>query len=113
MHSQRQGDWIAFTKGAVDGLLQISDQVWVEDHIEPLTGEWVERIQDANNDMAQKGMRVLGVAFRWLDQAPETPTEAAVEQRPGLHRHVWHDRPRPSRSARCGRHSPVPPACAR
>ena len=79
VHTKRQGDTIAFTKGAVDGLLQISDQVWVKDHIEPLTREWMERIQEANNGMAQKGMRVLGVAFRWLEHAPETPTEAEVE----------------------------------
>ena len=79
LQGQRHGDWIAFTKGAVDGLLQISDQVWVEDHIEPLTREWVERIHHANNDIAQKGIRVLGVALRWLDQMPETPTEEAVE----------------------------------
>ena len=39
----------------------------------------MERIQDANNGMAQKGMRVLGVAFRWLENAPESPTEADVE----------------------------------
>ena len=76
---QGHGDWIAFTKGAVDGLLQISDQVWVEDHIEPLTSEWVERIHHANNDIARKGMRVLGVALRWLDHGPETPPEEAVE----------------------------------
>jgi Ca2+-transporting ATPase len=80
LQNQGHGDWIAFTKGAVDGLLQISDQVWVEDHIEPLTREWVERIHKANNDIAQKGMRVLGVALRWLDQMSETPTEEAVEQ---------------------------------
>ena len=79
LQSQRHGDWIAFTKGAVDGLLKISDQVWVEDHIEPLTREWLDRIHKANNDIAQKGMRVLGVALRWLDPAPETPTEAVVE----------------------------------
>jgi Ca2+-transporting ATPase len=79
VHTQRQGDTVAFTKGAVDGLLLISDQVWVNDHIEPLTREWVERIHEANNGIAQKGMRVLGVAFRWLEQAPKTPTEAEVE----------------------------------
>ena len=79
LQKQRQGDWIAFTKGAVDGLLLISDQVWVEDHIEPLTREWAERIQFANNEMAQKGMRVLGVAMRWLEEVPETPTEQALE----------------------------------
>ncbi len=76
---QGPGEYIAFTKGAVDGLLQISDQVWVEDHVEPLTREWAERIQDANNAMAQKGMRVLGVALRWLDKSPENPTEQSVE----------------------------------
>jgi len=79
MNTQRQGDTIVFTKGAVDGLLQISDQVWVNDHVEPLTRDWVERINEANNGIAQKGMRVLGVAFRWLAEAPETPSEAAVE----------------------------------
>ncbi|HSQ17732.1 MAG TPA: cation-translocating P-type ATPase, partial [Anaerolineales bacterium] len=79
VHTQRQGDTVAFTKGAVDGLLLISDQVWVNDHIEPLTREWVERIQEANNGIAQKGMRVLGVAFRWLEAVPESPTEAEVE----------------------------------
>ena len=78
-NSSDPSDTIAFTKGAVDGLLQIADQVWVKDHIEPLTREWVERIQEANNGMAQKGMRVLGVAFRWLENAPENPTEADVE----------------------------------
>ena len=56
LHTQRQGDWIAFTKGAVDGSAAVSDQVWVNDHIEPLTREWVERIHEANNGMAQKGV---------------------------------------------------------
>jgi len=79
VHTQRQGDTVAFTKGAIDGLLEISDQVWVKDHFEPLTREWLDRIHEANNGMAQKGMRVLGVAFRWLDHAPEAPTEAQVE----------------------------------
>jgi Ca2+-transporting ATPase len=87
LQSQRHGDWIAFTKGAVDGLLQISDQVWVEDHIEPLTKEWLDRIHKANNDIAKKGMRVLGVALRWLDPAPETETPTEAVEHSHLHRH--------------------------
>lgn len=79
LQNQRRGNWIAFTKGAVDGLLQVSDQVWVQDHAEPLTREWIERIQVANNDMAQNGMRVLGVAMRWLDNLPEHASESALE----------------------------------
>jgi len=80
LQAQRQGEWIAFTKGAVDSLLQRTDKVWVEDHVEPLTKEWAERIQVANNSMAQQGMRVLGVAFRWLEQLPESPKEEEVER---------------------------------
>ncbi|MEA4910240.1 MAG: cation-translocating P-type ATPase, partial [Anaerolineaceae bacterium] len=57
---------VAFTKGAVDSLLEVSGQVWVNDHAEPLDGEWRERIQKANNQLAQSGMRVLGVAYRLL-----------------------------------------------
>jgi len=58
---------VLFTKGSVDGLLEISAQVWVDDHTEALTPAWNERIQKANNELAQKGMRVLGVAYRSWD----------------------------------------------
>lgn len=72
-------DWtmLAFTKGSVDGLLDISSQVWVDGHGEPLTSHWRERIQKANDNLAQKGMRVLGVAFRPLISLPaDSPSEA-------------------------------------
>jgi P-type Ca2+ transporter type 2C len=60
------GGWpyLAFTKGSVDGLLDISSQVWENRQATPLTPEWRERIQKANDTLAQKGMRVLGVAFQ-------------------------------------------------
>ncbi|HNB50619.1 MAG TPA: HAD-IC family P-type ATPase, partial [Anaerolineales bacterium] len=32
--------FVSITKGSVDGLLDISTQVWNQDHAEPLTGEW-------------------------------------------------------------------------
>ena len=62
----RKGQYLAFTKGSVDGLLEVSRQVWVDDHAEEFTPAWLERIQVANDQMAQKGMRVLGVAYRWV-----------------------------------------------
>ncbi len=55
---------VAVTKGAVDGLLDITTQVWVEDHPEPFSETWRERIQTTNEQLARDGMRVLGVAFR-------------------------------------------------
>ena len=57
---------VAVTKGAVDGLLDITSRVWVEDHAEPLSETWRARIATANEQLARDGMRVLGMAFRPL-----------------------------------------------
>jgi len=62
---------VLFTKGAVDGLLDISDTVWADGHGEPLDADWRQRILTANARLAEKGMRVLGVAFRLLETLPE------------------------------------------
>jgi len=70
--------YIAFTKGSVDGLLDISDRVWVHGEFEDLDDNWRARIQKANDDMAAKGMRVLGVALRLLDHLP-APVDETLE----------------------------------
>jgi Ca2+-transporting ATPase len=66
--------FVAFTKGAVDGMLAITDRVWDGDQTVPLDEAGRTRIDIANNDMAQKGMRVLGLAMQWLD-TPDAPLE--------------------------------------
>ena len=66
--------YVAFTKGAVDGLLEICDRVWSEEGVVPLDEAWRTRIEIANNEMAQNGMRVLGLALRRL-QMPNDPLE--------------------------------------
>ncbi len=74
-------DWpyLAFTKGSVDGLLDISSRVWADGQAEPLTPEWRGRIQSANNTLAQKGMRVLGMAFRSLKTLPGVAADEPSE----------------------------------
>ncbi len=72
--------YAAFTKGAVDSLLEVSNRVWVEDHEIPLDGEWQQRIQNANNQLAKNGMRVLGVAFQPLTELKENPTTDSLER---------------------------------
>ncbi len=61
-------DWtrIAFVKGAVDGLLEISSHVWNGEHPEEINPGWLERTERAQREMASKGMRVLGIAIRGL-----------------------------------------------
>src|ERR671910_3699204 len=64
---QESASYIAFTKGAVDSLLEISSEVWSGDgQVEPLTERWRERISTANERLAGDGIRVLGVGLRRL-----------------------------------------------
>jgi len=71
--------WLAFTKGAVDGLLTICDRVWVNDHSETLDETWRGRIQASHNQLAQKGMRVLGLAYR-LYEGETAPLSSELER---------------------------------
>ncbi|MFZ5880480.1 MAG: cation-translocating P-type ATPase [Chloroflexota bacterium] len=63
--------YIAFTKGSVDSLLGLSSQVWAEGKSVSMDAGWRSRIEAANERLARKGMRVLGVTFRLLDEIPE------------------------------------------
>jgi Ca2+-transporting ATPase len=72
--------FIAFTKGAVDGLLSISSRVLVTGRLEEKDEEWTERIQTANDEMAKDGLRVLGLACRSIQQIPEGDLESELER---------------------------------
>lgn len=54
---------LSFTKGAVDGLLEISTHVFTQGQIFPLNDEWKSRIEGASDAMAKDGLRVLGLGF--------------------------------------------------
>jgi Ca2+-transporting ATPase len=73
-------NFVAFTKGAVDSLIQISTHVWVNDHAEPINDDWRKRIEAGNYKLAQNGMRVLGIAFRSLEKISEPFTPEELEQ---------------------------------
>ncbi|MFN2244189.1 MAG: cation-translocating P-type ATPase, partial [Anaerolineae bacterium] len=74
------GEFVAFAKGAVDSLLEISERVWAGDEEVPLTDEMRARIVAANDRLAGQGQRVLGVAFRPLNEQPDESDEAGLEQ---------------------------------
>ncbi len=61
--------YLVITKGAVDSLLEVSNRVWSGGETETLNEHWRGRILKANNDLAQNGMRVLGLAFSQCDSA--------------------------------------------
>ncbi len=63
--------FLAFTKGSVDGLLDVASRVFVNGEVRELDTHWRERIESANARLAGKGMRVLGVTLRPLDVIPD------------------------------------------
>ncbi len=69
------GDQVAFTKGAVDSLLDVCPYVWHEDESQPLDQRWRREILGVNEELAAAGMRVLGVAFRPLDDSEPIDSE--------------------------------------
>ncbi|MBN1319245.1 MAG: cation-translocating P-type ATPase [Thermoleophilia bacterium] len=60
---------VAFTKGALDSLLAIARDVWDGVRPAPLDGSARDRVEKANNQLAARGMRVLAVGFRPIDEA--------------------------------------------
>ena len=71
--------YVCFTKGSVDGLLEITREVWMDGRREPLTEEWRKRILASNEELAGKGVRVLGVAFRTMDDVPKSSDSGKIE----------------------------------
>ncbi len=70
----RDTPYVLLSKGAVDSLLDVSSSVLANNEIVPLDDEYHQRIMTANNELASQGQRVLGVAFRFYDEA-EAPTD--------------------------------------
>lgn len=63
------GSFVAFTKGAVDGLLPLCSHILLKGAAVAIDENWRQRIDAAHEQMALNGMRVLGMALRWQDDA--------------------------------------------
>ena len=63
------GQHLLVTKGAAEGMLDISNQVEVNGKSEKLTYAWRERILNQINELNDDGLRVLLVGYK-LNPAP-------------------------------------------
>jgi Ca2+-transporting ATPase len=72
--------FVAFSKGAVDSLLQISDRIWTGKgkEFQFLDEAWRKRILAGNAEMAREGQRVLALAFRPLHSVDEERENNAI-----------------------------------
>jgi P-type Ca2+ transporter type 2C len=71
---------VAFAKGAVDSLLEVSTRVYADGGIQPLDDEHRARLASRMEAMAGDGIRVLGVACRPMSSAAAGMPAADIEQ---------------------------------
>ncbi|MDX1333870.1 MAG: cation-transporting P-type ATPase, partial [Robiginitalea sp.] len=72
--------FVILTKGAVDGLLEVSSKLWTLEGIVDLDDRWRERILRANRQYAKKGIRVLGFAYKGAWEVPGEGGQQALEK---------------------------------
>ncbi len=72
-------DYIVFIKGAIESLLAISTHVRTGKGIETINPAWNERIRKVHDDLAAKGIRVLGLAFKNINDVPADNTLIEIE----------------------------------
>src|SRR5690554_886236 len=65
---QKDGEYIVYTKGAIDSLILKCKYVIEEGEIIPLTETHREILLDASDAMSEKALRTLAVAFKTLEQ---------------------------------------------
>jgi Ca2+-transporting ATPase len=72
---------VAFVKGAPDIILDLCDRVQLDGCSVSMTGEKKKEILGINQEMARQALRVLGVAYRSLDEIPCECTSETIEQK--------------------------------
>jgi P-type Ca2+ transporter type 2C len=80
VHPRDSPPYLAATKGAIDGLLGIATAVWIDGRTQTLDDGWRGRIMAAHDDLAGRGMRILGVGIRLLDRIPDPSELPDLEQ---------------------------------
>ncbi len=73
------GPFVAVVKGAPDMLLDQCTGIRENGQVQPLSQAEREQVLAANEAMARQALRVLGIAYRPLDQLPESPTPDDLE----------------------------------
>lgn len=80
VHKTPEGTILQFTKGAPDEVLKLCTGYYENGRILPMTEQKREEIVRANQQMADKALRVLCAAMRMWDQEPKEEGGAYLEQ---------------------------------
>lgn len=79
IHEQEDGRYLVAVKGAPDVLLGRASKVLLNGQEVPMTEEEKQKILFNNTDMAKQALRVLGMAYKYVDAVPENLESEIVE----------------------------------
>lgn len=80
VHQQADGKYFVAVKGAPDELLKRAVSLWHDDKIVDLDASEKAKILAANNEMAKNALRVLGLAYKVVDNKFTEVNSTVVEQ---------------------------------
>jgi len=94
IHRTASGRYLVAVKGGVDEVLECCTKINVDDNAQPLhkassipsftvrniTGDDIHRIFEKNEEMASKALRVLAIAYKYMDELPGEISAASIEE---------------------------------
>ena len=78
--NENGGQYFVAVKGAPDQLLKRVTKIEVNGKVEPISAEQKEEVLLSNQKMARRALRVLGLAYKTVDQLYDAPSTDNVEQ---------------------------------
>jgi Ca2+-transporting ATPase len=75
-------EYIMLSKGSPELMLERCGSIYIggEAGVQPLKDVWKQEILRGNDQLATEGMRVLGLAYKWLSEMPNPEQEETAEQ---------------------------------
>lgn len=94
IHRTASGRYLVAVKGGVDEVLECCTKINVDDNAQPsrktssissftvrnITGDDIYRIFEKNEDMASKALRVLAIAYKYMDELPSDISAVSIEK---------------------------------
>ena len=79
IHQLEDGNYLVAAKGAPDMLLEKATHIEEHGQVRPMTQEDRDTLARLNKEMATQALRVLAIAYKYIDQVPETMDSESVE----------------------------------
>lgn len=79
IHQLEDGNYLVAAKGAPDMLLEKVTHIEEHGKVRPITQEDRNTLARLNKEMATQALRVLAIAYKYIDQVPETMDSESVE----------------------------------